>query len=168
MSDPVQRGPTGVIDPTANVLALVEAVVKRINDLHDAELRRVDELMELRAAFYAKLAEAEAKRIDAIRAVDVGAVAIATERATQQAAVLAAQVSQSADTLRALVATTAATVAAQLQQMSAQLVERLALLERSQYENKGKSGVTSPLLMLIAAIAGGIIVFLIEQQLKGK
>jgi hypothetical protein len=33
-----------VIDPTANVLQLVEAAVKRINDLRDAETKRVDDL----------------------------------------------------------------------------------------------------------------------------
>jgi hypothetical protein len=39
------------------------------------------------------------------------------------------------------------------------------LLEKAQYETKGKSGVTSPLLMLIAALAGGIIVFLIQMAM---
>ena len=81
--------------------------------------------------------EAEAKRIDAIRAVDVNAVSVANERATAQAAVLANQVALSAETLRALVASTASTQATQLNQLTAQLIDRISLLEKSQYENKG-------------------------------
>jgi phosphoglycerate dehydrogenase-like enzyme len=124
-------------DPTYNVLQLVEAATKRADDLRDAESKRVNEIMQLRAEYTEKLANAESKRIDAIRAVDVGAVAIASERAAQQAIVLANQVSASAETLRNLVSTTAAQVAQQLQQVSSQLIDRIALLEKSQYETKG-------------------------------
>ena len=110
-----------MIDPTANVLLLVDAAVKRLDDigsirselqqerirriddlrvtdtrrvdeLRQAESRRVDEHATMRAEYENKLSEAEKKRIDAIRAVDVAAVAVASERATQQATVLANQV----------------------------------------------------------------------------
>lgn len=37
------------IDPTANVLALVQASVKRLDDLREAETRRVNEQLDLRA-----------------------------------------------------------------------------------------------------------------------
>ena len=124
-------------DPTINVLQLVEAAVQRLDDLHKAEAKRIDEILVTHFGYIEKLNLAEAKRIDAIRAVDVGAVAIASERAAQQAAVLANQVSASAETLRALVASTAATVAQQLQQVSGQLIDRISLLEKSQYETKG-------------------------------
>lgn len=162
-----QRDRDGVIDPTENVMALVAAAVKRLDDLHAANMRRVEQSLDTHTTYAKQLAEAEAKRIDAIRAVDVGAVAVASERAAAQAAVLAQQVVTSAETLRALVASTATTVAAQLQQMSSQLTDRLALLEKSQYENKGKSGITAPLLMVMAALAGGIIVFIVELVIKG-
>lgn len=131
-------------DPTHNVLQLVEAAVKRLDDLGKAERKRHKqvtalnkEILNLHVAYSEKLSVAESKRIDAIRAVDVGAVAIASERATQQATVLANQVAASAETLRTLVATTAGTVAAQLHSVSSQLADRIALLEKSQYENKG-------------------------------
>lgn len=156
-----------VVDPTANVLQLVEAAVARINDLREtdrkydsdvhviesrrlddlraAESRRINEIMELRELYGRELREAEAKRIDAIRAVDVNAVAVASERASDQATVLASQVSQSADALRTLVATTAATMAAQQDTLTRQFNDRIAQIEKSQYESKGKSGVTDPL-----------------------
>jgi len=111
--------------------------------------------------------ETETRRIDAIRAVDVAAVGIASEKAAAQAVVLANQVVASAETLRTLVATTDARVAQQLQQVSSQLTDRISLLEKSQYEIQGRSGISSPLLMTIAALAGGLIVFIVELKLKG-
>ena len=158
---PVQTGPGPgpgkEIDPTANVLALVDAAVTRINDIHDISLRRMDdlrvsetahmkELMALQSEFNDKLREAEAKRIDAIRAVDVNAVSVANERATQQATVLANQVAASAEALRALVAATAATQAQQLAQLTSQLTDRLSSLEKSSYQGQGKNAIADPQL----------------------
>jgi signal transduction histidine kinase len=146
-----------VVDPTKNVLELVGAAVQRLDDLANlrgdyeekllnAESRRIGEVIELRADFQEKLSLAESRRIDAIRAVDVGAVAIASERAAQQATVLASQVAQSAETLRALVATTAQTVAASLAAVSGQLTERISALEKSSYVGSGRSAVSDPML----------------------
>jgi len=155
-------GPRPVVDPTQNVKDLVEEVVIRLDLLReaegrlhtelreadrryvDAELRHVSEKAELRAAYAEKLEIAEAKRIDAIRSVDVNAVAIANERATAAATVLANQVTQSAETLRTLVAQTAANNKQQLDQTTAQLSDRLSSLEKLQYEGKGLSGTIPP------------------------
>lgn len=149
-------------DPTKNVLDKVSSEVKRIDDLRAAEAIRIDQLMRaesrrvdeqasLRAEFATelrlwenKLREAESKRIDAIRAVDVAAVGVASERATQQATVLATQVTASADALRALVATTATTFQAQLNLSTNQQNERIAALEKASYETRGKSQVMDP------------------------
>src|ERR1035437_121180 len=81
----VENKSNPIIDPTQNVLQLVDAAVTRLNDLResdskwlkqlqDAEARRIDEQMKLRAEFADRLSLAESKRINAIRAVDVGAV----------------------------------------------------------------------------------------------
>jgi len=146
-----------IIDPTANVLQLVEAAnirqddlraadSRRLEELRVADTRRLDEIAELRATHIKELNAAEAKRIDAIRAVDVAAVATASERAAQQASVLANQVSTSAETLRTLVASTAAAQAQSQMQFSAQITERLALLEKSQYKGEGRSGISDPVM----------------------
>lgn len=157
-------------DPSQNVLLLVEAAVKRLDDLRIAETKRLDEQLRTHVEFTKELFATEAKRLDAIRAVDVGAVAVASERATQQAAVLAGQVTQSADTLRTLVATTATTFASQSAQLQTQLTDRLALLERAQYESQGRSGLSSPLLAtvvgVIAAVVASFATFLIQRALK--
>ncbi len=126
-------------DPTENVLKLVEAANIRQDDLREAETRRVNEQLVLRAYFDEKLREAEAKRIDAIRAVDVSAVAAASQRADNAASILATQVANTAETLRALVATTASANATTLSSITTTLTERLALLEKSQYEKAGGS-----------------------------
>jgi hypothetical protein len=114
--------------------------------LREANLKRIDEVSALRAEFQEKLSLAEAKRIDAIRAVDVSAVAVASERAAQQAVVLANQVAASAETLRSLVATTATTVAQQLATVSGALNERLSTLEKASYVGSGRQAVSDPML----------------------
>lgn len=144
------------IDPTKNVLDLVNSSIKRIDDLRIAESKRVDEkivnerehvreIMAIRADHANDLREAEAKRIDAIRVVDVNAVGATNERATAQAAVLASQVATTAETLRNLVATTASATAIQLDQLTKLLTDRIAALEKAQYEGVGKERVTDPI-----------------------
>jgi hypothetical protein len=190
--------PPPTIDPTSNVKDLVKEVVIRMDALRDADRRLFDsemvhvrEQMELRAFYAEKLEIAEAKRIDAIRAVDVNAVAIANQRATDQAAVLAAQVQASAETLRVQLQQTAAIFKQQLDQTTQQLSDRISSVERSQYEGKGtagsvspivaeqlaqlqesryrsegRSGLSAPILMLISGAVVGLIVFILQQLLR--
>jgi|ERR1035437_6132939 hypothetical protein len=139
------------VDPTANVLQLVQEAVRRIDDLQSMhvisnkeEMSHLNEKLEIHVAYMKELSLTESRRLDAIRSVDVGAVAIASERAAATASVLANQVTQSAETLRTLVASTAASVATNLAQVSTQLTDRLALLEKKQYENQGKATITDP------------------------
>jgi hypothetical protein len=154
-----------VIDPTANVLALSHASDKRQDDLreaaslqHKTEMHSLEQLMELRAkhrtevdslrdGYEDKLRTAESKRIDAIRAVDVNAVSVASQRASDQASVLAAQVAQSADALRTLVASTASTVAQAQSQLGTGLSERITKLEQAQYTGAGKQSVSDPAML---------------------
>lgn len=189
-----------LIDPTANVIALMAAAVQRQDDLrraeaqrinelrivgHDtntalahAESRRVDEQMALRSAYDEKLRDAEAKRIDAIRAVDVAAVAIQNERAVQQAAVLANQVSASKDALQALVASTADQLAKNLATSLSQILERLSSLEKSQYqlggratqqgEDRGQSNLRQGQLLAVGLAIAGWIVVVALFLLRGK
>lgn len=135
-----------VVDPTKNVIALVHAAVKRLDDLRVAESRRIDEILENRAEYDDRISQAEASRINAIRAVDVNAVAVASQRASDQASVLATQVSQSAEALRGLVATTATAVAQSQSQLATTLSSRITTLEQAQYEGKGKQAYSDPMM----------------------
>jgi hypothetical protein len=139
-----------VVDPTKNVLDLNDAATKRQDDLRAASDRRQDDLRlaaerlseathkhleqvaELRAAHARELNEAETKRIDAIRAVDVAAVATAADRMATQANVLATP------------------MATQAAATSGQLSERISLLERTSYEGSGKSAVADPQMARMA------------------
>lgn len=93
-----------------------------------------------------KLRLAESKRIDAIRLVDVQAVQTASEKASQAAQVLQAQVVSSSDQFRALVSSVAENTASQLRQMIGPMSDRLALIEKNQYQGAGKESVTDPMI----------------------
>lgn len=140
-----------VIDPTKNVMDMVDAAISRQDDLReetnrrmDAEISNIKQMMIDLKEHAKELGSAEAKRIDAIRAVDVNAVAVASERQSAAATVLANQVSQSADALRTLVSTTATATAEQSRQQMAQVTDRLTAVERVQYEGRGRQVVDDP------------------------
>ena len=145
-----------VIDPTENVRELVSAEVKRQDDLREAEAahrREVEEmrgvylkaerdhlreLADVRAGYADSLREAESKRIDAIRAVDVGAVAAAAQVQATQATTLAAQVATSAETLRNQVAAAATAQTVALAAALEPIIKDIADLRRAQYEAQGQ------------------------------
>lgn len=135
-------------DPTYNVLQLVNAAVKRIDDIRDLvsksnkrEKKALRRELKLHVKYGEKLSMAESNRIDAIRQVDVAAAQTERDGAGQRALVLANQLTTSAETLRALVSSTAATIAAQMQQTNTQFAERITQLEKAQYEKTGLAGV---------------------------
>jgi multidrug efflux pump subunit AcrA (membrane-fusion protein) len=131
-----------VIDPTQNVLDLVKAAITRQDDLRAMESAHLREVMSLRAEYDQRLRDAETARINAIRAVDVGAVNRAAEVSSQQANTLAAQVAQSAETLRTQVATAAAAASTALAAALDPIQRDIADLRRVQYETQGgKSNV---------------------------
>jgi hypothetical protein len=95
-------------------------------------------IAELRANYETKLRDAETARIDAIRAVDVGAVQRAAEVAATQASTLAAQVSTSAETLRTQVAAAAGAQTIALNAALDPIQKRIDDLTRAQYEAQGQ------------------------------
>ena len=127
-----------VIDPTKNVLDLVAAETKRQDDLRKQESDHVREVMMIRERFFEELRLAEAARIDAIRAVDVGNVQRAAEVQAAQAATLATQVAVSAETLRTQVASTAAQGTLALAAALDPIQKDIADLRRAQYEAQGQ------------------------------
>jgi anti-sigma-K factor RskA len=158
----MQAGGVGdVVDPTKNVLDLVEAAVKRIDDLRavndrliEERIKRQDdlrtlasshvkELAELRSKYEIMLGEKETQRIDAIRAVDVGAVGRASEVAAAQASTLATQVQVSAETLRGQVAASATAAAGALAVALEPIQKSIDELRRIQYEQQGQKAAQS-------------------------
>jgi hypothetical protein len=143
-----------VIDPTQNVLDLVDAAIRRQDDLREVEAQHIREILNLRAEYDRELREAESNRIDAIRAVDVGAVNRAAEVAATQATVLAAQLSATAEAART-------NLVASLEPVQKDIQD----LRKAQYEIAGakanvgevradKAGVSQGQALLISAAVG--------------
>jgi hypothetical protein len=156
-----------VIDPTQNVLDLVEAAIRRQDDLRSAEQDHVREILqlrtqlgeqdskcageiaelraeasrridEIRSSHAQQLRDAEAARIDAIRSVDVEAVQRAAEVQATQASTLANQVAVSAETLRTQVAAAAQAASIALAAALEPVQKDIADLRRAQYEAQGQ------------------------------
>jgi hypothetical protein len=131
-----------VIDPTKNVLDLVAAAIARQDDLRAMESDHLREVMKMRADYDQRLREAETARIDAIRAVDVGAVNRAAEVAATQAQTLATQVATVAEAMRTQVAAAATAASVALAAALEPIQRDIADLRRVQYETQGgKSNV---------------------------
>lgn len=122
-----QRVPPWWTDPTENVKVLVDAAMQRQDDLREMESEHVRELMARDREFATAMRKAETERIDAIRAVDVGAVQRAAEVQATQAATLAGQVATTADAFRASLAAALAPIQASIED-----------LRRAQYEAQGQ------------------------------
>jgi hypothetical protein len=127
-----------VKDPTANVLESLRTAIQRQDDLREAADRHVREIAELRAEYDEKLRKAETARIDAIRAVDVGAVNRAAEVSAQVATTLAAQVAISAETLRTQVAAAATATAQNLVTALAPMQKAIDDLRQAQFITAGQ------------------------------
>lgn len=132
-----------VWDPSKNVLDLVEAAIKRQDDLRELQAEHQTEKDDLRYQFYHELRQAETARIDAIRAVDVGAVAAAAQVSATQATTLATTVASSAEALRNQVAAAASAQTVALAAALDPIQKDIADLRRAQYEQQG-SQIASP------------------------
>ena len=134
--DPVSPGEN--TDPTANVIAILEAAVKRQDDLRSLEAQCLRETIDLRADYDEKLRVSESARIDAIRAVDQGNVTRASEVAAAQATALAAQLQVSAEALRAQVEATRITTADTLAAALSPIQNDVAVLREVQFRQQGE------------------------------
>jgi hypothetical protein len=150
-----------VIDPTKNVLDLVDQAIKRQDDLRTTEKEHLRELMNLRAQHAKELRDLETNRIDAIRAVDVGAVNRAAEVAATQATTLASQVAVSAETLRTQVAAAASAATIALAAALEPVQKDIADLRRAQYEAQGQKAQTTDTRLNLGAVLGAISVALV-------
>jgi hypothetical protein len=134
----VDRAGNPVIDPTKNVDALVEAAIRRQDDLRTVESTHIRELMSVRASYEEKLRTQEAARLDAIRAVDIANVESARQVAEARANTLATQQQASADALRDQVEQARITTAAALAQTVAPLQKAVEDLRQAQYQQQGE------------------------------
>ena len=147
-----------VVDPTKNVLDLVEAMATRQDDLREANNRYVEsavlhikEMMALRAEHAKDIGELESNRLNAIRQVDVLAVSTAADRAQAAINALAATAAADAQKLRDTLTATAQTNATTLAATVTTITERISALEKTSYESKGKSALSDPQMVDLLA-----------------
>lgn len=142
------------VDPTKNVLDHVAAAIRRIDDLLiaqgdlvNAKLAHQSEVVSLRAAHNAEIGRlraehdkelrlAESGRLDAIRQVDVLGVQT-----------LAQTTKDTAEAIRLTVEARAETIASQTSSLMGAINDRLAILEQSRAEGRGKEAVSDPMML---------------------
>lgn len=141
--------PAAGFDPTVNVRSLVDKAIRRQDDLRTSDHDHIREVVWLQADHEQKmrdtvakyqemLGEAESKRINAIRQVDVSAVAAAAAVQETRANTLAGQVALSADAMRVQVAATAQAAQEGLTRALDPIQKDIADLRRAQYEAQGQ------------------------------
>ena len=147
-----------IVDPTENVTSLVGAAERRQDDLRHAsdkfnqnQIRWMEKTNALRAHYNKeltrsneKLEVAESRRLDSIRMVDVAAAKTEADRSLAAIQLLATQTHTNAENLRNALISTAATIAKQTSDTVASIIERIAALEKSSYEGKGKGSIMDP------------------------
>jgi hypothetical protein len=111
--------------------------------LRKAENAHVREIVALRAQYDSELREAESKRIDAIRAVDVGTAERAAQVVANQATTLATTVTASAEALRTQNEVARVQVADQLRSALEPILKDVSELRRVQYETAGGKAQTT-------------------------
>jgi len=158
-------------DPSANVIALNEAAVQRLDDLRGAnerllqseiralraENQHLKETAGLRAEHSKEIREIESNRLNAIRQVDVLAGNTAADRALVAIQTLAITTESNANNLRNALTSTATTIAAQTANSQGAIIERIAALEKSSYEGSGKSKVADPLMAELISKMNGLV-----------
>ncbi|MEO8680386.1 MAG: hypothetical protein ABI665_15145 [Vicinamibacterales bacterium] len=145
------RHNVAVVDPTKNVLDLVDSSIARIDDIGDlrmvvftAEIRHIRETMALRAEHAKDIAAAESGRLNSIRQVDREEVAKTAAAANLAVAALAKQTTDLATTLQNQVLTTANAAETRRSADMAEIGKRVSALELSSSEGKGKVSVSDP------------------------
>lgn len=138
-----------------------------------SEIRRIDErregtvashlhLMAVESARVNHVMSSEADRINSLLLASAQNQKEASNRAEQTAKNLADRVDATA---KAVVQTGEATAKANVDAMTAAAMamdSRIKPLEQARFEGAGRSGMTTPLMMLLSTFAGGLVLYLIQ------
>lgn len=144
-------------DPTRNVLQLVEAAVKRLDDIQMLQMHGLNAKLDAHIEYERQLSKAEKGRIDAIREMDSKAIEVASAQARESAGMLAKQLTTSIGGLREFIETVQASSLSQRNLLVEQLSERISALEKNQYQVQGKNEISKTVLAFVSALAGSII-----------
>jgi hypothetical protein len=128
-----------VIDPTRNVLDLVQAAIKRQDDLREGESRFQSTVRDMESRFQSAMREAETKRVNEL-AVQKQLFDLELARV-----------------LRANVDSAALLLSTQLKEVKTDLSDRTAKLEQFRWETGGKSAGTGEVIAYLIAGFMGLV-----------
>jgi len=150
-------GPT--VDPTQNVLDLVDAAVTRLDDiavlrseLADAKAKRIEDLSEQRERHAKEIRQLESDRLKEVRLVDQLNATQLAQQIRDAVDTLATTASATAEALRNQQTATATAVAAQSERVVSPIIDRLAALERASYTGQGRQAIADPQMERLATL----------------
>jgi len=117
-------------------------------------------------AYTKAAAKSETDRIDAILRANAEALKQANSEAGESKASAARQTEEVAKTLREVVEATRSANAKSLSEVINPITSRLDEVEKKQYEDKGRSGLSTPLLMMLSTLGGGVLFWIIQMLAK--
>jgi len=126
-----------VIDPTKNVLDLVLAAVKRLDDLNELTLRRADDLRAAADKYQNTTRDSAVQRINDLRDAE-------TRRINELAAQKQIFDLELARVIRANQESSTLLLAAQLKEVKGDSAERMAKLEQFANEQRGRASASDP------------------------
>lgn len=161
---PPRQGFSDTIDPTANVIALVEAANLRADDLreasnrfNEAQIANVANIVNIQVAHVKEMRGLDSDRLEKIRQVDILNAQASAQQLLTAVQTLAASTTQSAETLRAAVANTAVTIQTQTDRVVAGMTERITNLEKTSYTGQGKQSSDDPRLLELMTEMRGVV-----------
>lgn len=138
--------PSGRVDPSTNVMDLVNAANRRQDDLRNAEASHIREIMALRAEQDKESRKYESGRLDSIRQVDREEVNKRAADANVAIATLAEQTRGLSTTLAKQVTEAATATEVRFSAFQNDTNKRLSSLETAASERIGKQQVSDPQL----------------------
>lgn len=139
---------SGPIDPTKNVLDLVEAAIRRQDDLRAAEAKLQEARQSSEAKLNATIREADAHRLADLRDADVRRLNELREAETRRVNELATQKQifdlELARVIRAGLDASTLLLATQLKEVKTDASDRMAKLEQFANEQRGRASATDP------------------------
>lgn len=149
-----------IIDPTANVIALVEANAKANASLREADIKFNDaEARHLRETAVLRASNAETTRIG-----DLDRLASTRQVDVLAASATAAALATAVQTLSKQTSDLAVTLASQTDSKLRDVDGRIADLQKSSYQGGGKSEGMDSLWKLLIGLAGLLLAFLAYQN----
>jgi len=135
-----------------NVLQIVGVQIKALADAQVFNMQSIQTLIIEKFDNMEKNNIKESNRIDELRKGDLEAVKIANDSAVKRAEQLSTQLVETAETVRKNTDTFASTLATSSQQTTTRQDEKIAALERINWENSGKTSASPDIQSLVTEL----------------